>query len=309
MVNRIIVNYLWKIHLVCTLRQRLILTKPFNLNRIQLYLPLRLPSSMRISVFILFSALALSSCVTNKKFVYLQKDDVNPSPSQLPIDSVVRTYQVKPYDYLIQTNDLISVKFESLSPPEYDFLSSQLQQQQNATPGNALLIGELVDENGEIPYPVVGKVKVAGMTVFQMQDKLQQIAKGYLDSPVVKVRLLNYRITMLGEVNKEGTITFANNRVTMLEAIGQAGGLTDLADKKNMKLIRQINGKTEVAYINLLDEDFINSPYYYVHQNDVLITGALKQRSYRKYFGQNLSLVISSLSLLLITISLINSTN
>ncbi len=250
-----------------------------------------------------------SSCVTNKQFVYLQKKDVNPDNGQLPIDSVVRTYQVEPYNYLIQTNDLISVKFESLSPKEYDFLSGQMQQQQqNATPGNALMIGELVDEQGEIPYPVVGKVKVAGFTVFQLQDKLQQLAKDYLDSPVVKVRLLNYRMTLLGEVNKEGTITFSNNRVTMLEAIGQAGGLTDLADKKNLKLIRQINGKTEIAYINMLDENFINSPYYYVHQNDVLITGALKQRSYRKYFGQNLSLVISSLSLLLITFTLINST-
>jgi polysaccharide biosynthesis/export protein len=95
--------------------------------------------------------------------------------------------------------------------------------------------------------------------------------------------------------------------VTMLEAIGHAGGLTDLADKRNMKLIRQVNGHTEVAYVNVLDEDFINSPYYYVHQNDILITGALRQRPFRKYFGPNLSLVISSLSLLLITLNLINS--
>ncbi len=287
-------------------RQRLISKKAFNLIRIPLYLPLRLPSSMRISVFILFSALALSSCVTNKKFVYLQKDDVNPVKGQLPIDTVVRTYQVETYNYLIQPNDLISVRFESLSPEEYDFLSNNVQRQQNANPGNALLIGELVDENGEIPYPVVGKVKVAGLTVFQLQDKLQQVANDYLDNPVVKVRLLNYRMTLLGEVNREGTVTFPNNRVTLLEAIGMAGGLTDLADKKNLKLIRQINGKTEVVYVDLLDENFINSPYYYVHQNDVLITGALKQRPFRKYFGQNLSLVISSLSLLILTYSLIN---
>ena len=94
----------------------------------------------------------------------------------------------------------------------------------------------------------------------------------------------------------------------MLEALGLAGGMTDLADRANIKLIRQINGKTEIQYLNLLDEDFINSPYYYVYQNDVLMVSSLKQRPYRKYFGQNISLVLSSLTLLLLTISVINPT-
>lgn len=232
---------------------------------------------------------------------------MNPGKGELSIDTMVREYSVIPYDYKIQPNDLVSVRFESLSAKEFDFLSANMAQNNsgtNLTQGNALLIGELVDDNGKILFPYIGKVKVGGLTVFEMQDSLQKVANQYLESPIVKVRLLNYRITILGEVNKEGTITFTNNRVTMLEAIGLAGGLTDLADKANVKLIRQINGKTEIAYINLLDENFISSPYYYVHQNDVLITGALKQRPYRKYFGQNLSLVISSLSLLLLVVTL-----
>ncbi len=250
----------------------------------------------------------LSSCVTNKKFVLLQKDDVN--KKDLPKDTTVRTYTIGQYDYKIQPEDIISVRFESLTPKDFDFLNQNQANQvqnQNVTGGNALLIGELVDNQGEIPFPFIGKVKVAGFTVFQIQDNMQKTAEQYFESPVVKVRLLNFRFTLLGEVNHEGTTVLGNNRVNLLEAIGWSGGLTDLADKANIKLIRQKGGETTVQYVNLLQEDFINSPYYYVHQNDVIIVSALKQRPYRKYFGQNLSLIISSLSLLLLTISLTNT--
>ncbi len=249
------------------------------------------------------SLLLVFSCVTNRKYQMLQKGDVN--KSNLPSDSVMRRYHVEKFDYKIQTNDIISVRYESLTAKEYDFLSSQpgTAAAGSGFIGGALLLGELVDENGEIPFHVVGKVKVAGLTIFQIQDTLQAIANRYLESPTVKVRLLNYRITFLGEVNKEGVVNLNNNRVNMLEAIGLAGGLTDLADRTDLKLIRQNGDRTEIVYLNVMDENFINSPYYYVYQNDVVIVPALKQRPYRKYFGQNFALIISTLSFLIIVVT------
>src|SRR5260221_2985751 len=255
------------------------------------------------AVVAMVSLLLVFSCVTNRKYQMLQKGDVN--KSNLPSDSVMRRYHVEKFDYKIQTNDIISVRYESLTAKEYDFLSSKPGTAAGGSGfiGGALLLGELVDENGEIPFHVVGKVKVAGLTIFQIQDTLQAIANRYLESPTVKVRLLNYRITFLGEVNKEGVVNLNNNRVNMLEAIGLAGGLTDLADRTDLKLIRQNGDRTEIVYLNVMDENFINSPYYYVYQNDVVIVPALKQRPYRKYFGQNFALIISTLSFLIIVVT------
>lgn len=253
--------------------------------------------------FLFFPLILFLSCVSNKKVILLQKKDVN--ISDLPKDTILRTYAVDTFQYKVQPNDVLSIRFQSLSNAAFDFFSSNTSAQLlNINPTAVAFAGELVDERGEIPFPVIGKVKVAGLTIFEIQEMLKSIASEYVESPIVKVRLLNFRITVLGEVNREGTVVLVNNRVSMLEAIGLAGGLGELADRENIKLIRQRGGRTEVQYINLLEEDFFNSPNYYVYQNDVLIVPPLNQRPFRRYFGTNLSLVVSTISLLLLALNL-----
>jgi len=263
---------------------------------------------MRFLLLFFGAIILLSSCVSNRKVTLLQKNDLN--ISGLPKDTTVRKYDIELFDYKIQPNDIISVRFNSLTTKEFDFFSGYNSQQQMSGAFGAAsiqLIGELVDERGEIPFPFIGNVRISGLTIFQVQDTLQKIANQYLESPVVKVRLLNYRITILGEVNHEGSITFANNRVSLLEALGLAGGMSDMADRKNIKLIRQRGNDIEVKYLDLLDEDFINSPYYYVNQNDILIVPPLKQRPFRLYAGQNLALFVSTISVILLTLNLLKN--
>ena len=196
---------------------------------------------MRYAVFI-FLLVVIASCVSNKQVQYLQKDDVNPKDDEINVDSILRSYEIELYDYKVQPQDVLWINVESLTEEGYDIFSFSGGSEINAGAFNnnaGALYGELVDEQGEIDFPVIGKVVVEGLTLFEIQDKIKEIAANYVEEPVVKVRLLNFRFTVLGEVNREGNITTFNNRVSLLEAIGLAGGLSELGDRSTVKLIRQ----------------------------------------------------------------------
>ena len=255
----------------------------------------------RLTWLFLLAVVLLGSCVANKKIQYFQQADVN--VKELPIDSTVRSYSISLFDYKVQPQDALFIRFDSPTNEQFNFLSSDQQANVNVAQA-ANLLSELVDDQGEVYFPVIGKVKVAGLSVFEIEEKLQGLANQYLEAVKVKVRLVNFRFTVLGEVRQEGSVTTFNNRVSLPEAIGLAGGIDELADRSRVKIIRQNGNKVDIAYINLLEEGFINSPYYYLHQNDILVVPPLKQRPFRRYFGQNLSLFLSSVSLLLIVINL-----
>jgi polysaccharide export outer membrane protein len=254
---------------------------------------------------LLLSVLA-SSCVPNRKYVYMQKEDL--TKKDVPLDTTVRQYNIQLRDIRVQPSDVLYIRFSSLSPEEFDFLSApQGTQTNNVSPQSAMLIGELVSPAGEINYPVIGTVKVGGLTVFEIQQKLQALANQFLESPKVTVRIVNFRVTVLGEVKREGQVPLSNNRASIMEVIGLAGGVGDLADRARVKLIRQDeNGVVTVQYINLLDENLVKSPYYFARQNDIIVVPPLKQRPFRTYFGPNLALVVSTVSVLLLAFNLIN---
>ncbi|MCX2745184.1 polysaccharide export protein [Mangrovivirga sp. M17] len=255
----------------------------------------------------LFLIILTSSCVTNKKVQYMQHDDVNVRQHSLATDTVIRTYNLPDYTYLIQPEDVLSIRIQSLTGEEYDFFArAQNQGNQGGATRNQSMIGELVDPEGMIDYPVVGRIKVSGKTIFQVQDEIKELAAQYVAEPVVRIRVLNFRFSILGEVDNEQTVTVQNHRVSLPEAIALAGGFGELADRSQVKLIRSNGGETNVIYIDMLKEDIMTSPYYYIHQGDILIVPPLRQRPMRRYFGQNLALFVSTVSVVLLALNLIN---
>jgi polysaccharide export outer membrane protein len=164
--------------------------------------------------------------------------------------------------------------------------------------------GFLVDNNGEIEFPVVGKLKFGGLNVFEAQEMLREAFKLYLKDPVARIMLMNFRFTVLGEVTREQLVLSRNTRVTIMEAIGMAGGLSELADRSKIKIIRQESGTSKVFYLDLLSEDMLFVDHYYVQQNDIIVVPPLKQRPFRLYWQQNLSLFVSTVSVVLLVLNL-----
>lgn len=250
----------------------------------------------------IFVVVLANSCVTNKQYTYFQKHDLYQKPVE---DSVYRTYSIPSFGYKLKPYDILSIKFFSLTGAELNIFKREQQQSGGMMQGEAALLGGyLLDENGEVSFPDVGKVQLAGLTLFEAEDKLQRIANLYLEEPIIEVKLLNYRFTMLGEVNGEGVLSTFNYAVSIPEAIGMAGGLTDLADKSNIKIIRRVGDTNEVFYVNLLEEDFFNNNKRYIHSNDIIVVPPLKQRPFRKYFSQNLSVFNSTISVVLVGLNL-----
>ena len=257
-------------------------------------------------LFVVFLGFVVYSCVPNKKVLYLQGNtDLH---ENVPKDSVLRHHEILPYDYKLQDEDALSIQISSLTPKEYDFFSLGLPQNSAnlSNQNSGALHGYLIDPEGNIEFPVVGKVQLAGLTIYEAEQKIKKIAEEYLEQPMVRVRLLNFRFTVVGEVKGGGQVLNTyNNRITIMEGLGLAGGMSDLADRANVKIIRQQNNDAKVFYVNLLSEDLVNSPFYYLHPNDIIVVPPLKQRPFRQYFGPNLSLIISSLSLFILVLNLI----
>jgi len=259
---------------------------------------------MKALYFLIISCLIFGACVPNKKIVFLQSEDE--MRRDFPTDTVLRYYDLANYEYRIQPEDILSIRIESLTEDEYNIFASQ-RSNIGANQNNQALGGYLVDKNGEIQFPEVGKVRVGGLTIHEIEEKINVIARRYITEPASKVRLLNFRVSIIGEVNSVGVFNSFDNRVTIMEAISSNGGLSEMADRSQVKIIRQNNGRAEILYVNLLEENYLNYNSFFLHPNDIIVVPPLKQRPFRKYFGQNLSLFVSTVSVVLLTINLLTN--
>lgn len=251
-----------------------------------------------ISVVLLLTfmgACFLTSCVSTKSAVYLHE-----------ITDTVITLPEKTFEPVIQKNDILQINVSSLNPEDaIIYNASNTPSTGNSASGVQAMGGFLVDQQGFIQYPVLGPVKVEGMSKKSLTSYLREqlIQRKLLVDPVVSVRFLNYRVTMLGEVGKPAVINVTNERISILEALGLAGDITVYGRKENVLLIRDEEGKRTVKRLNLNDRNLLTSPYYYLQSNDVVYVEPNKAKvANGDRTRQILPIVLSGLSLAIIAL-------
>ena len=198
----------------------------------------------------------------------------------------------------IQKNDLLSIQIYSLSTrPEADAYFNL----PTATSAGQASSGFLVDAEGNIEYPRLGTIRAEGLT----KQELAEVIKKKLTEPVelltkpsVIIRFLNYKVTILGQVAREGMMTIPGEKVTILEAIGLAGGITDYGKKDKVKVIRETDGSREVGYVDLSSDSLFTSPYYNLVQNDVVIVEPTRQKIRMTDEQQNMQRISFALSII-----------
>lgn len=247
-------------------------------------------------LYLLFFLLpfVLTGCSSYEKSLYLQNDAV-----------INQSTQGQLYDFRIMPKDILTILVSTTDPATSAPFYRRIGQEKGAQPiqqgmQNAELLDYLVDNEGQIDFPVLGKIKVSGMTTRECEAVIREKLKSYLNEiPNVTVRSSNYKFSVLGEVNKPGTYTVKDEKVTIFEAIAQAGDMTLFSIRDDVQLLREDSeGRRQVVHLNLNDANITQSPYFYLQQNDVIYVKPTKAKVRTNTFNSNASMWITILSVL-----------
>lgn len=246
---------------------------------------------------------AIPSCVPNKELVYLQEKKANNGEN----DQAFKEYNAQMQTYKVQFGDVLNIRVMgqdplSVQPFNIDQTATNAQMQMNLT--QLYISGYTVDPKGNILFPLLGEVNVKDKTIPEISAMLSEKIDKYVSNALVKIKLVSFKVTVLGEVRSPGVHYIYNDRASILEVLGYAGDLSDLANRHKVKLIRTINDKVQVSNLDLTNRNLIEGNNFFLLPNDVLYVEPMKAKNFRLNLPA-ISLFISSLTTILVIVNLV----
>jgi polysaccharide export outer membrane protein len=250
-----------------------------------------------LSVFFLILVCQLfGSCASSEKFALLQNASTTNETKTADFQAILQPDDL--LSIIISTeNPLISQPY-NLATINVSSISSEIGVMQQRQ------LNYQIDQEGDIQLPNLGTVRAAGKTRNKLVDEIKSLLEGKITNPVVTIRILNYKISVQGEVNRPGTFPINSERVTLLEALSMSGDLTIYGKRDNILVIREENGVKSFQKVDITKGDFVNSPYYYLSQNDVIYVEPNKTRVNSSVIGPNITVGLTALSLLITIIAI-----
>ena len=240
------------------------------------------------NLLLILLLVVLSSCVSKKDMAYFQNSE--------EINNAI----LENYAPVIQVDDLLSISVNALDAESSKPFNLSVGGGENSS---GKLQAYLVNIEGNINFPILGEIKSKGLTTNELKKSLIKQLEVYINKPIVNIKLENFRVTVLGEVKNPGTFVLENERITIPEALGLAGDLTIEGKRKNILLVRNINGKFERIRLDLTNESIFNSPYYYLAQNDIIYVEPNKSKLNSSALGTTSSVL--SIAAAIISLGLI----
>ena len=237
---------------------------------------------MKFSKYAIVLIFILASCTSTKKLVYFQGD--------IPAGSIDSAYKVRIYPL-----DILSITVFTINMEAYPYFNMNTDRSV-ADNRSAYEKGYVVDDSGQVKLPLIGAVKVSGLTISQARAAIDLKLRAFINDPIVTVKKLNFKVTVLGEVNRPGTYSIQNEQATLPEVLGMAGDLNQLADREKLRIIRDENGVRKDFFIDLTKANSLSAESYYIHPNDLIYVQPIKRRAY-----QNISPSVTILTSLITT--------
>ncbi|HYK77517.1 MAG TPA: polysaccharide biosynthesis/export family protein [Daejeonella sp.] len=214
----------------------------------------------------LICLILFSSCGAQRNLVYFSESTPKFSPKTNDPAPAFAGAEIK-----VQPNDLLKISVTSLSAESNALF--------NPPTNGSVNVGYKVDRQGMINFPVLGQVKLEGLTLEQAQLKMASELNKYVKDPIVNAQFLNFKITVIGEVNRPSSFTIDNEKVNLLEALGMAGDMTVFGKRENVLVIRENGAERTMARVNLNKREVLNSPYFYLKQNDIVYVEPVKSKN------------------------------
>jgi len=250
-------------------------------------------ADIRLTLFIVFLVFTFSSCITNRDLEYIRSN------------KEINNIKVNKQDYRLQIGDLISVQISTTTEQQHDFFNKEKTSNSQLMMQNPYMYGYLIKEDGNLDLPSFGVVKAEGFTLRELENVIKQIAISYFEQPVVKLNIVNFEISVLGEVNNPGTFTIVNPKVNILYALSLAGDMTQFGNRGQVKIIRNENKINRVFYVDLTNQEVLNNADFMLQPNDIIYVAPLR----KKFYAFNNITNVVSMALSAVTLYLLINRN